>query len=153
MSKSWLLTNSKGTTDMVRGEMDISFRDGSVVEITAPSVVLDQRVRKCAMELQGSNPFDPDWGSQFPKLLGGKVIDETVQRQLAYQSLVMLNNLMVIQAQTLRRLDLEPAEIIDGIAKLAILVQATVLGVRATIITQAKKASDVLIPEVLRAVA
>jgi hypothetical protein len=148
MSRSWQLTNSDGTTDMRKGDMDITFFNGSVRETASPSETLNQRIRKASIEPQGSNRFALYWGSVFQRLLGGKNLPDDVMRLLSRSLIQLVSTLIAMQSEVQRRVSLEPAELIDSLSAIRIESQGMVVIPYVKILTQAKSADDIVLPEV-----
>jgi len=146
-SRSWTLRNKAGTTDMIRGEMDITFVDGSPEEFITGIEILDQRVRKSVTEPQGSNQFAVNWGSVLATLLGQKVFGRSTLNIIAESLIDMIEQLIDLQSETLLRLDLEPSELIESVGRIQITAEGTTISASAQIITQAKTVEEILIPE------
>lgn len=152
MSISWRLVNSQGSSDMVRGDMDIIFQNGVVIATMDPLEVLDQRVRKCVSESQGDNSFDPQWGSTFRKNLGHKNLGGVTQTFISSSVIQMMNSLISSQKVAQRRITLAPSEIISSIASVQLVSRTSTMDVVVQIVTNANNAQTLVLPSVVNLV-
>jgi hypothetical protein len=118
VSVAWKLHNIEtGDGTMQAGKMDISFDDdGGVDELTDPEAVLSQRIEKCCVEPQGSNPFSSGWGSPFANTLGEKMVPAERGREVAAGLRLMIGALISEQTRVARKVPLDPAETVVGLA-------------------------------------
>jgi hypothetical protein len=140
VAKSWKLVNSAGTTDFIPGQMDILLDNGHVVEIEGLDI-LDQRVKKCSSEAQGSNYFASWWGSPFKNALGQKSTRLTDASFFALPVMNMANGLKISQDEVASRVDLTDEEQIEKINELTIMFSKTTVKVKLAI--QAKSGDSV----------
>ena len=116
MGKSWKLINVvTGDSKMRRGQMDVEFVDGSVVELTEPEAIVAQRIEKASVEPQGSNRFAPGWGSIFRALLAAKMVAGEIVREIGTGLRLLVDALIVEQSRVARRMPLQPAETVVGL--------------------------------------
>lgn len=135
MGISWALHNVDTNDDtMVRGRMDVSFDDGSVVPLTAPLDVVAQRVEKCTVEPRGSNRFSSNWGSRAATLIGRKLAPTQITRELGTDMRLMIDGLIFEQARVARTVTLDPAETIARLGDTSVYVVDDTIGVTAHIV-------------------
>lgn len=138
-SRSWVLVNKSGTPDMIRGEMDIVFQDGHVREVTDPNQVLDQRVRKCIVDVRGRNKFAANWGSKLRSLVGQKNLSTATLKEIGKFLREMTDGLIDSQDETTRRIRLADAELIDSIDRIDLMTEGSDIVVHMNVVTREGK--------------
>lgn len=141
MSKSWKLHNVDGSSDFIKGQMDISFVNGSVEEITSPVEIINQRLQKCIIEPRASNVFSPLWGFN-PTQVITKNFGSNTATVLASLVDDMFTGLISSQKEVQLRISLAPAELIDSLREVSVQSVGSRIDLSVRIATQTQNELD-----------
>lgn len=104
MSRSWKLVNEAGEPDFDEGGMDLERQpDGHFTEVEDQDV-LDQRIKKTTVSVQGANPFDPSYGTPLRQMLGGKSLSRETGAAIGSILEDMIDHLVVSQGEVRSRI-------------------------------------------------
>lgn len=137
MSRTWKLVNPEGEPEFT-GPMDLEFHsDGRFTELTGGDL-LGQRVKKAVVTLRNSNRFDPDYGTNLRRFLGGKITQRDNALGMGVLLEELINYLLSSQSEVRRRIgdQLTPDELLDSARKFKVTYGNTEVQLAAELLTE-----------------
>lgn len=120
MSSTFQLVSPDGSSDFIRGNMDLTISPRGTPVMVSGVDVSAQAFAKGLLTGTGSNPLAPNYGTRARDLIGSKMLGNVMAGMLAQMAETHLRYLATQQSVRATQIDIPPSEQIVGLKSIAV---------------------------------